>query len=198
MLFAENLLRLCDVWSLDADWVGRQRKGLKRFRERLECTPDASLTESGLYQATIDHLFLMPQLAQSASAIHLSSTLNIRLDRCLNASRICLERLPIDEMERPLRSPLWADDDAHMLRREWLHRLTLLQSRAIAHLLKSRSSDFEQVADRLWMQHPLWESLEGYRKQLDQSDNDHESRRLRLLLALSRLEAIVGNGSGTH
>jgi len=192
MLFAESLLRLCRVETLDMAWVTRHQRGLIAFRQVAECSPDETLVDCGLGDAHIRHLALMPQLAQSACAVHLSSSMHMNLNRCLNASRVCLEILPIDEMEQPLRSPEWADDDAHMLRRECLHRLTLLQNRAIASLLHSSGQQFKSVAEQSWKQHPLWPAMETYRQQLEDTSVDQEARRLRLLLALSRLESIVG------
>jgi len=191
MLFAENLLRLCPVETLDMAWISRHQRGLMKFRQQTACSPDAELGACGLNDDHLRHLALMPQLAQSACAVHLASSMKMNPGRCLNASRVCLRVLPIDEMEQPLRSPEWADDDAHMLRREWLHRLTLLQNRAIASLLHSSGQPFERVAEGLWQQHPLWPTLETYRQQLQDSSATQESRRLRLLLALSRLESIV-------
>jgi len=191
MLFAENLLRLCPVEKLDMAWVSRHQRGLLKFRRQTACSPSDELGACGLNDAHIRHMALMPQLAQSACAVHLASSMKVSLNRCLNASRVCLDVLPIDEMEQPLRSPQWADDDAHMLRREWLHRLTLLQNRAIAGLLHSSAQPFEQLAEQLWKQHPFWPAMETYRLEMSDASVSQESRRLRLLLALSRLEAIV-------
>ncbi len=199
MLFAENLLRLCPVEKLDMAWVSRHQRGLIKFRQQTECSPHAELGACGLDDEKIRHMTLMPQLAQSACAVHLASSMKMNLGRCLNASRVCLKVLPIDEMEQPLRSPEWADDDAHMLRREWLHRLTLLQNRAIAGLLNSSGQQFEHAAEQLWKQHAFWPAMETYRQQLADSSISQESRRLRLLLALSRLESIVDAGkSNAH
>jgi len=191
MLFAENLLRLCPVETLDMAWITRHQRGLLKFRQQASCSVDEKLAASGLADEHIHHMALMPQLAQSACAVHLASSMKMNLGRCLNASRVCLEILPIDEMEQPLRSPEWADDEAHMLRREWLHRLTLLQNRAIASLLHSPGQQFDYVAEQLWKQHPYWSALDTYRQQLEDTSVNQESRRLRLLLALSRLESIV-------
>ncbi|MFQ5344497.1 MAG: NAD-glutamate dehydrogenase domain-containing protein [Mariprofundus sp.] len=193
MLFAENLLRLCPVEKLDMAWVSRHQRGLVKFRQQTSCSPDPMIATSGLTAEHIRHMTLMPQLAQSACAVHLASSMKMNLGRCLNASRVCLKELPIDEMEKPLRSPEWADDDAHMLRREWLHRLTMLQNRAIANLLQHSGQQFEHVAEQLWKQHSFWPAMETYRQQMDDTSASQESRRLRLLLALTRLESIVDN-----
>jgi len=193
MLFAENLLRLCPVETLDMAWISRHQRGLIKFRQRTSYPQDQTLAASGLSDEHVRHMALMPQLAQSACAVHLASSMKMNLGRCLNASRICLKELPIDEMEKPLRSPEWADDDAHMLRREWLHRLTMLQNRAIANLLHSPGQQFEHIAEQLWKQHPFWPAMETYRQQMDDASASLESRRLRLLLAMTRLESIVDN-----
>jgi len=195
MLFAEHLLRLDPVDQLDMAWIMRHQRALRSFRRHSDCAPDAALRDCGLNDDQIRHIALMPQLAQSACAVHLAASMKLKLARCLNASRVCLDVLPIDELEQPLRSPEWADNDAHMLRREWLHRLTLLQSRAVAALLRHPAHRAEQAAEQLWLQHPFWPALEEYRHQLHDPEASRESRRLRLLLALSRLESIVNRHS---
>jgi len=108
--------------------------------------------------------------------------------------------LPIEEMEVPLRSSDWGSEDAHNLRREWLHRLTLLQSRAIAQLLRQSGDDFEALATQLWHKHSHWPAIEAYRQQYLQGDvsppvhgeaRRSESKQMRLLLALTQLESVV-------
>ncbi|WP_167632281.1 NAD-glutamate dehydrogenase domain-containing protein [Mariprofundus ferrooxydans] len=193
MLFAENLLRLCPVEQLDQAWIATQQRGLRRFRKKMaaDVDPDEALIASGLAEEHCRHLAIMPLLAQSACAVHLASSMHISLNRCLSASRACLALLPIDEMERSLRSPEWADDDAHNLRREWLHRLTLLQNRAIAQLLSKPGHDFDSLAATLWQQHPYWSDIESLEPQINDPTASPESRRMRLMLGLTRLEAIV-------
>ncbi|MDX8404772.1 MAG: NAD-glutamate dehydrogenase [Mariprofundus sp.] len=193
MLFAENLLRLCPVETLDQEWIHTQQRGLRRFRDQMaaELPIDASLAASGLSDTHIHHLTMMTQLAQSACAVHLASAMSISLNRCLSASRACLALLPIDEMEQPLRSPQWADDDAHSLRREWLHRLTLLQKRAMAQLLSKPGQQFETLARTLWHAHNHWPDIETFLQQTHDDTTTPEARRMQLMLALTRLEAIV-------
>jgi len=193
MLFAENLLRLCPVSKLDQAWIATQQRGLRRFRQQMssELVVAPQLLATGLSEQHARHLSLMPILAQSACAVHLASSLHISLNRCLSASRVCLGVLPFDEMERPLRSPEWADDDAHNLRREWLHRLTLLQNRAIASLLAKPGQPLDTRAASLWQQHPYWADIQSFKKHLQDPEASQESRRMRLMLALTRLEAIV-------
>ena len=142
IFFAETLLRLCSMEKLDSTWVSDQQKGLRQFRRNItshgmEGLADhnhadflKSISQSGLSEEYALHLASMPFLAQSACAVHLASTMGQPLSRCLQASRACLKLLPIEEIEAPLRTPDWGSDDAHSLRREWLHRLnTITKSR---------------------------------------------------------------------
>ncbi|MDQ6992567.1 MAG: NAD-glutamate dehydrogenase [Mariprofundus sp.] len=193
MLFAENMLRLCPVDQLDKGWISKQKQGLQRFclQMKTDIKINPELRTSGLSDEHLFHLATLPLLAQSACAVHLASLMDISLNRCLIASRTCLAILPFDEMERPLRSPEWADDDAHNLRREWLHRLTLLQKRAITQLLEKPGQQFELLAHDLWQTHPYWPEIESFQKQKDDLTISQEARRMRLMLALTRLEAIV-------
>ncbi|MBL4776041.1 MAG: NAD-glutamate dehydrogenase, partial [Mariprofundus sp.] len=207
MLFAEALLRLCVVGSLDKQWINQQQRGLSRFLKTISDPGMAalagnnhaelldSIAQSSLNKDHALHMAAMPQLARSACAVHLSAQLNIPLQRCLLASQICLKILPIEMMEAPLRSSDWGGEDAHNLRREWLHRLTLLQSRAIAQLLQQRGNDFEGMAIRLWHQHQHWPAIEAYCKAYQSpttgENRRNESKHLRLLLALAQLESVV-------
>jgi glutamate dehydrogenase len=210
ILFAETLLRLCSVEKLDSTWVSDQQKGLRQFRRNitnhgLEGLADhnhadflKSISQSGLNEEFSLHLASMPFLAQSACAVHLASTMGQPLSRCLQASRACLKLLPIEEIEAPLRTPDWGSDDAHSLRREWLHRLTLLQNRAISQLLAQPGNNFMHTGEQLWHQHRHWPEMEAFRNEkIDRrktiDPKTAESRRMRLLLAMIRLESIVDN-----
>jgi glutamate dehydrogenase len=208
--FAETLLRLCTIENLDSAWISKQQKGLRQFRNSitsrgLDALADhnhetflATIGQSGLSEEHALHLASMPFLAQSACAVHLVATMGQPLSRCLQASRACLQLLPIEEIETPLRSADWGDEDAHSLRREWLHRLTLLQNRAISQLLAQPGNKFERMGTQLWQQHRHWPEMEAFRKEKADrrkatDPKTAESRRMRLLLAMTRLESIVDN-----
>ncbi len=209
MLFAETLLRLCDISNLDTRWINKQQQGLSRF---LKTISDPGLTSlagsshaelldnianSNLSKTHALHMAAMPHMARSACAVHLASQLNIPLQRCLLASQACLKILPIEAMEIPLRSPDWGGDDAHNLRREWLHRLTLLQSRAISQLLEHPGKQFDKIGAKLWQQHRHWPNVEAYRSEYLQSTattveaRRQASKHMRLLLALTQLESVI-------
>ncbi|MDQ6997374.1 MAG: NAD-glutamate dehydrogenase [Mariprofundus sp.] len=209
MLFAETLLRLCDISMLDAHWINKQKQGLARFLRNIS-DPGLSalagcnhaelldnIANSNLTKLHALHMAAMPHMARSACAVHLASQLNMPLQRCLLASQACLKILPIEIMEVPLRSPDWGGEDAHNLRREWLHRLTLLQNRAITQLLEHPGKQFDKIGAKLWMRHRHWPNVEAYRSaHLQSTENTPEDRRnaskhMRLLLALTQLESII-------
>lgn len=206
MLFAEGLLRLCPVRKLGADWLQRQQKGLRLFRRTLirrgmegfgDNNHSAFMTdiaESELNEADALHLAAIPHLARSAPAVHLSASMQQTLNRSLQASHACLKLLPFEEMTTALRSAGWGSTDAHKLRREWLHRLTLMQSRAIAQLLGQKDNRFERAGRKLWSRHRHWQELQAFREQAAEQPPGKEideADRLRLLLALARLESVV-------
>lgn len=206
MRFAEELLRLCSIGDLSSTWISEQQKGLKRFRKSLAAQGIGGMESSrylgllktisqiGLPTEDAAHLAAMPELAHSACAIHLATLLKRPLKDCLKASQACLHLLPIEAMEEPLRSPDWGGEDAHSLRREWLHRLTLLKERAIRQLLAHDTLNFMQSGGDLWSQHPHWDELESFGElHHEEHEEGGESRRMRLLLALTRLEAVVDN-----
>ena len=198
--FAEELLRLCPVDHLDQAWVERHSKGLAHFREHL--SEDATTANAyGLQSEEAVQLAAMPELSHAACALHLSSTLNKTLARCLSASRVCLKLLPIRQMEAQLRSRDWGEPDAHSLRREWLHRLVMLKENAIRRLLDEHEAEFENTGRAIWHEHHLWETVEPYMNgskkegKPEQAGEQRraESRRMQLLLALTRLESIIDN-----
>lgn len=196
--FAEELLRLCPVEHLDRAWVERHGKGLAHFREHLAEGVE-SVAIAGLDAERSLQLAAMPELSHAACALHLSSSMHKTLARCLSASRVCLNLLPIMQMETQLRSKDWGDTDAHSLRREWLHRLVALKEKAIKRLLDEPESHFEETGRELWHGHQLWEMVEPFMngKEKDakaEKPGEHrrtESRRMQLLLALTRLESII-------
>ncbi|OIO72511.1 MAG: NAD-glutamate dehydrogenase [Zetaproteobacteria bacterium CG1_02_53_45] len=214
LCFAEELLRLCPVGHLDADWIARQQKGLRQFRRDISnmrlgklagsTHPELmdSISISGLDKEHALHMAAMPALSQSACALHLATLTELPLKQCLQANQACLELLPIEHFEAELRSADWGDSDAHLLRREWLHRLSKLKTRAITQLLVQPDKHFLQAGEKLWPEHRLWPQIKPFLSshreggELPQKQGEPrraESRRMQLLLALTRLEAIVEN-----
>ncbi len=198
--FAEELLRLTDPRTLDPDWIERQRKGLRAFRHSLAARGVGGMessrflallkqvSELGLDTDQAAHLAAMPELAQSACAVHLADETGKPLRQCLRASQICLHLLPLERLEAPLRSADWGGPDAHALRKEWLNRLGMLKKQAILRLLDYPARQMMGAGQRLWHAHPLWPEIASFSPEEEASA---EARRLRLLLALSRLETVV-------
>ncbi len=203
MRFAEELLRMTDVRGLGRERVERWRKGLHRFRRSLAAQGIGGMetsrylallkqvSELGLAPEQAAHLAAMPELAQSACALHLSAQRRLPLSRCLAASQACLHLLPLERFEEPLRSPDWGGPDAHRLRREWLHRLSQIKRRAIERLLEAGEETMIEQGSRWWHAHPLWEEMEQTLASSVEAQ-EAETRHMRLLLALTRLEDIVG------
>ncbi len=184
MHFGEELLRLCPVLNMDKTWLDRQRAALRRYRKSLAA--QLKTTEK------IDNqLNILPELAQSAAALHLSTRLNLPLGRCLKAAATCLALLPLNEMEMQLRSAVWGEDIAHELRREWLHRLSQLKTTAIQQLLINRKRNLQQAALDLWQNHRHWAELQNIRGQAEAGEMD----RMQLLLMLTRTETLLAECS---
>ncbi|MDX8391514.1 MAG: NAD-glutamate dehydrogenase [Mariprofundaceae bacterium] len=182
MRFAEELLRLFAMNQVDQAWLVRQRAAIRRYRKTL--VPAAEKTATVQMQ-----LNTLPALAQSAAALHLSTDLNLPLKRCLKATTICLELLPLNAMETQLRTSAWGEEDtAHELRREWLHRLSQLKTTAVRHLLQSKQRNALQTGQNLWQQHRNWDDLQHMREQAQKESMD----RMQLLLMLTRCESLIG------
>ena len=202
--FAEELLRLCPVEKLDQSWLKKQQRGLSRFRDKLIQDNASNPDIAGLDSDKTAQLVALPELTQTACALHISSITGMPLRRCLTASRACLQLLPINQMERQLRSPDWGSPDAHSLRREWLQRLVRLKEKAIGQLLDASGNRFETAGQKLWHNHHMWAKIQPFMSSTEQTANSEtalqqseprrtESRRMQLLLALTRLESIIYN-----
>lgn len=200
-LFAEGLLRLCSAWDLKPDYIQTVQKQLRQFRNSTAAqgfsgnenhrflTDMKQASQAGLSMKYAVHLAALPEISGMACAIYLSLKIGIPLQKCLKASQMVLHLLPIQAMEAQLRSPVWGSPDAHALRREWLHRLSLAKSRAVERLLLVKGP-MQKTGETLWHEHPYWPELAAFSSSQSQSDND-EAARMRLLLALTRLETMT-------
>lgn len=206
MHFAEELLRLCQVNQLDMDWIQKQQRGLRRFRHSLGAQGIGGIESSrylellksasraGLSSADAAHLAAMPELTQMAIAVHISASEKIALSQCLKATQACMHLLPFPALETALRSPMWADEEAHALRREWLHRLTLLKQHATHQLLQHKPRSFLEAGTRIWGQHKHWQHLQetihmGWSHESDELMA--EQGKLSLILTLTHLESVI-------
>ncbi|HXH71818.1 MAG TPA: NAD-glutamate dehydrogenase domain-containing protein [Mariprofundaceae bacterium] len=201
--FTEELLQLQPVGNLDAGWLTQQHKAFRHFRHSLAAQGIAgsensrfldllkNYAQAGLATDEAAHLASMPDLSQFAAALHLATARQLPLSRCLKASQACLHLLPFAEMEAPLRSTDWGEEEAHPLRREWLHRLAHLKTMAIGQLLESRAEPLAE-GEKRWSRHAHWQELQAYRQaQGQEAETTPENRRMHLLLALSRLETLI-------
>ena len=206
MHFAEELLRLCDVHKLDAAWVKKEQKGLRQFRNSMDALGIGgaensrylellkSASQAGLSSNDAAHLAAMPELTQMASAVHISESKQLPLNHCLKATQACMHLLPFDKLESSLRSAAWSDSEAHSLRREWLHRLTILKERATGQLLAVKTEAFIERGHRLWSGHKHWPDLqETLRGELtnESEKRSSEAERLHLILSLIHLESVI-------
>ncbi len=179
MRFGEELLRLCPVLNMNQTWLNRQRAALRRYRKTLHSPKKAANIQA--------QLNTLPELAQSAAALHLSTRLNQPLTRCLKAAATCLELLPLNAMEMQLRTSAWGEDTAHELRREWLHRLSSLKTTAIRQLLLNYKRDLHKAGLELWQNHRHWDNLQSMQEQ----NEENEMNRMQLLLMLTRTETLL-------
>jgi len=206
MYFAEELLRLCSVYDLDMAWIQTQQRGLRHFRNSLGAQGIGGAENSrylevlktapqaGLQPSDAAHLAAMPELTQMATAVHISASEKIALSQSLKATQACMHLLPFSTLESSLRSSSWADTEAHALRKEWLHRLTLLKKRATRQLLQHKSRSPLAAGTQLWGQHKHWQHLQEsiQNNGLHQPDDlMAESGRLRLILTLTHLESVI-------
>ena len=206
MHFAEELLRLCDVHKLETAWIEKQQKGLRQFRNSMGALGIGgaensryldllkSASQAGLSSNDAAHLAAMPELTQMATAVYISTSRQLPLNRCLKATQTCMHLLPFPMLEFSLRSAAWADSEAHALRREWLHRLTLLKERATEQLLSVKTEAFIERGHKLWASHKHWPDLqEAIRTKMivESEASSGEAERLHLILSLTHLESVI-------
>jgi len=205
--FSEELLRLCDIQSLDQAWLNQQQRGLKAF-----CETEAVMgvggnensrflvllreaVRSGLNKENSSHLAMLPELAQMAPALYLSTKLNLPLKPALHAMQAVLHLLPFSAIEAPMRSSDWGDGEAHLLRREWFHRLTQLKAKAGESLLRGRDGQYIEAGETRWSRHRHWASLQEFSLESAQQGENNgaasESQRTMLMLMIARLESII-------
>ena len=181
MRFAEDLLRLCPIKGMDEDWLSKHRAALRRYAR----------TQLGKGETSLAARFaILPELARSAVALHLSASMKLPLTRALAASKACHDLLPLHHMQAALRSPAWGEDLAHELRCEWLHRLNLLRTSAIRQLLQSGHRNMNKAGLELWSGHRHWPVLHALRQQKPGEDME----RMELLLFLTRCESLLSEG----
>jgi len=206
MHFAEELLRLCNAWELDRDSLEQQTRQLRRFRKSnaiegmggrdsscyLEILKSAG--QAGIGTDDASHLAALPMLSQMATACYLSRKHQTSLLHCLHAMQAALYLLPFTEIEERLRSPQWGSAVAHPLRRQWLHRLTLMKAGAGEQLLNGSGHSVLERGRTLWHDHSLWPALKELLTTIEDADHDggaDEDQRMRTLLALSHLQGIL-------
>jgi len=90
-----------------------------------------------------------------------------------------------------LRSSDWNDDEAHALRREWLHRLSHLKAQATSQLLAHGARDMIATGERLWSEHHSWPSLMQTRTWRDAENGATPPSRTEVMLALAQLESLL-------
>ena len=206
MRFAEELLRLTPAADITREWMQRQRAGLRRFRRSLAARGIGGMESSrflqllktvgqaGLATEHAAHLAAMPELAQTAAAIHIAGAEDTPLARCLKANQACLHLLPFREAEEQLRSATWGEAEAHALRREWLHRLAMLKREAMRQLLALRHRDLLRAGESLWGGHRHWAGIQSLRAEME-SREDGGAAPMRLVLMLTRMETLISESA---
>ena len=166
--FANGLLALKSHMKINKQWLAATQRVLGAYAKKQGCEK-------------VD-------LADLVTALVLSEKENKPLTKCLKATQQCLDTLPFDLLSSTLRTPLWANDDAHALRNEWLGRLIQLKISAAQGLLRY-SGKQRTIRLSQWMNHPLHQKLKDLLK--TESGLGQEEQRLRCILALTHLQTIV-------
>jgi len=211
--FAEELLRLCDVRSLDAAWLKRQQRSLRQFKKTEQVMGLAGngnnyflrllreAARAGLMQKTAADLAMLPELAQIAPALYLSRKYHRPLKHCLHAMQAVLHLLPFSAIESPMRAANWGEGEVHLLRCEWFHRLTLLKAKAGAELLMQKQGDYVAIGQQRWEKHRHWCSLQAFANQSNEQHSnpaEKEKDRTHLMLMMARLESVVEESQTMH
>ncbi|MDX8382964.1 MAG: NAD-glutamate dehydrogenase, partial [Ghiorsea sp.] len=167
LTFAEAMLNFTHIFAIEQPWLKKTKKALHAYSQQK---------------------LSLERLAALATAIPLAEKTQLPLQHCLIGMQKCLDLLPFSALEAALRTPLWASNDAHALRCEWLKRLAHLKSYAAEQMINASNKGNIQ-AQVHWVEHPLWQVLQHMLKQ-DQAENADEQR-LRTILALTHLQSII-------
>jgi glutamate dehydrogenase len=197
--FAEELIRLCPVESLTLDWMREQRQHFTRFRHMLEaegngisgdapCMGYDAARAAGLSEEHAAWLCTMPRLARCGVALDAGQRLRQPLTRCLAANQAAFAVLPLYRVELQLRTPVWGGEHTHALRREWLHRLILMRSRAVTTLLVSRARDLPGQARKIWEAHRAYGPVHELAGRLAEED---PADPMEVILLLTQLESLI-------
>ncbi|MDQ6995758.1 MAG: NAD-glutamate dehydrogenase, partial [Mariprofundaceae bacterium] len=175
--FAEELLRLFDIKACTQTWLKQQQHGLQRFIHQL----NGQLVDDDVEQMVKD----IEMLSHMATATYLHHTTQQSLTVCLKATQISLQALPFADLEDALSQASWGDREVHLLRCEWLNRLTTLKCKASQQvlLLPKTKQSIEYVP---WQHHPHWKTLQAY-----QQSDKHDETPLQLILLLTQLESLL-------
>jgi len=169
--FAEGILALKSIMAIDEQWLKLMQKALVKYGA--------------------DQNLDIAQITALVTAIPLHEKTDKALVQCLQVTQLCLEKLPFSLLEASLRTPLWASDDAHALRCEWLGRLVQLKIQAAENILELKGKHRDQVL-QAWHTHPLQDKLVHLLN--GNSEAPQEEQRLRYILAMAHLQTIVDEG----
>jgi len=167
--FTEGLLALPDILQVDEVWLTRTQKALRSFAK----------------QQHKDVETLMPLVTAVALAEDLGKPLSV----CLDATAQVLTVLPFVMLEAALRTPLWAGEEAHALRRDWLRRLKYMKIQAAKAWLMVAPRKRERLL-QAWAEHALQQELMTLLN-IEMRNFTDEQLRLRYILALSHVQSIV-------
>ena len=191
---AEEILRLCDLAWFTRPRIRRLARALARRREEafaegggLESAERLAmlkrLAEAGVAPEAARHFALLPALAGLGAALGVVQRQAGSFARAMRALAALGDAVPLARIEAELRSAVWGEGEAHALRRMLLARLARLRARAIERLLRR-----PELAGR-WSEDA---GMQEVRRRLEALDGlEPEARRMRLVWALERLQAVV-------
>ncbi len=197
--FAEELLRLRPVSDFSGEWLKEQRSHFVRFAKMAEqisveapfnalCVGKSDAMAMGLSAKNAARLCAMPVLARCGVALDAGVRRKIPLSRCLAANQAVFKLLPFLALEQQLRTPEWGTDATRALRREWLHRIILMRSRAVDTVLSSRARDLFATGEKRWCQHSGWD---GITELIPRTRPGEKADPMDVILLLTRLESLI-------
>jgi len=188
LMFARHLLSFPIAEAFTSEVLTQQQKPLASMQVLTQVDPALLVLlkqaeQCGLSTKSSQQVMMLPSIIQSAAPIHISLVQGVSLPPCLKANQFCLKLIPFIEIEQALFGVEWSEPDAHILRCEWLQRLSRLRAKAITHVLANDDDTNHTKIKDIWETHPTWQQITCIRhKKLTQ---------MQLLLVLGYVDQLL-------
>ncbi|MBF0281047.1 MAG: NAD-glutamate dehydrogenase [Zetaproteobacteria bacterium] len=195
MQYALDLIQQFDMTLCDEVWMVARKHELKLLKQMILSQQSVAsfepLLQQGLNEEMARHYFSVEAMVPMATAVHVVAHDRVDqedevLSELIHLAYQSFQWLPFKQLESSLQTPLWGKDEpGHNLRREWLHRLSILKSKAIRQVLHASSKGVVWAGQRHWL------VMQGILQNPARFYDEIENHRLQLIVYLTQLESLI-------